>query len=81
MVIITYYLDPVDKCIIKYNYHPSILRIREYFNPNYFYFKKIPVEAVRKYIINLDRSKKPVGLFQLNFSRGPLKLYFLMSHS
>ena len=61
-----YYLDPGDKCIIKYNYYPSILRIREYFNPNYFYFKKIPVEAVRKYIMNLDRSKKtiPVKVLQ-----------------
>ena len=30
-----YYLDPVDKCIV--NYHPSILKIREFFNPNYYF--------------------------------------------
>ena len=68
-----FYLDPVDKCIIKYNYHPSILRIREYFNPNYFYFKKIPVEAVRKYIMNLDRSKKTSGGIPVKVLQGSIE--------
>ena len=53
--------NPVDKCIAKFDLHPSILKIKSNFTPKLFEFRKITISDARRYVLKLDRKKKTSG--------------------
>ena len=42
--------NPVDKCIAKFDLHPSILKIKSNFTPKLFEFRKITISDARRYM-------------------------------
>ena len=51
--------DPIDIALTKYVDHPSILKIKEYFNePTEFNFSEVITNDIQTEIKNLDSSKK-----------------------
>jgi len=52
--------DPVDLSLLKYKYHPSVLKIKELVGDNIseFNFSEITLESIEKEIKKLNVSKK-----------------------
>lgn len=65
--------DPVDKCIAKFDFHPSILKIRSNFKPNIFQFRKVTVTDVWNYVMKLDSKKKTSGGIPTNILQNEMK--------
>ena len=68
------YLDPVERCIVKYDSHPSIVKIRKYFTPNRFVFMKVSVDDVTKYALNLNKKKKTSGCIPTKILQGSIQV-------
>ena len=58
--------DPVDLSLLKYKYHPSVLKIKELVGDNIseFNFSEITLESIEKEIKKLNFSKKKVPLIK-----------------
>ena len=66
-------LDPVDRAILKYYTHPSIVLIRSYFRPTLFEFSKISMDGVREYVMKLNKSKKTSGEIPIKLLQGSIE--------
>ena len=83
-----YELDPINRAIIRYMRHPSILKIKECFaNPDAFSFSECTFESVYKEICLLNSAKAcpkttiPTKIIKENCDIFALKLYIDFNHS
>ena len=83
-----YELEPINRVIIRYMRHPSILKIKECFaNPDAFSFSECTYESVYKEICLLNSSKAcpkatiPTKIIKENCDIFALKLYIDFNHS
>ena len=61
--------NPVEKCIAKFDLHPSI-KNRSHFTPNLFEFRKISTTDMRKYVMKLGSKKnKQAEAFLQEYSK------------
>ena len=57
-----YILDPVEKCINKYQFHPSILLINNRIKiQNLFSFHAIERNGMMRELLNIDKKKSTTG--------------------